>query len=86
MLNISGTGVTDLLPLKGGALHSLRLEQTRIRDLSPLRDAPIKDVWFDPRLRRDQSEIIRTWKNLETINGAPPSRELIRRPATSPGR
>jgi hypothetical protein len=58
----------------------LWLDQTRVHDLSPLRHAPIKDFWCDPRLRRDQIEIIRTWKNLESINGLPASREVLRTP------
>jgi serine/threonine protein kinase len=71
-LDISGTGVNDLTPLKGMALTLLRCNDTKVRDLSPLRDMPLKTVAINPVLVRNEGEVIRSWKQLETFNDAPP--------------
>jgi serine/threonine protein kinase len=71
-LDIAGTGVNDLAPLKGLALTSLRCNETKVRDLSSLRDMPLKTVALNPVLVRNEGEIIRSWKQLETLNDSPP--------------
>jgi hypothetical protein len=77
-LDFAATGVSDLTPLSGMPLQSLRCNETRVRDLRPLRGAPLKDVWCDPRLLRGESEIVKSWTRVETINDLPP-REIARR-------
>jgi hypothetical protein len=71
-LDVSRTGVSDLTPLKGMSLTSLRCKDTKVRDLSPLRDMPIKTVAINPDLIRNEGEVIRSWKQLETLNDSPP--------------
>jgi hypothetical protein len=71
-LDVSFTEVAALAPLKGMALTSLRFNDTKVRDLSPLRGMPLKTVAFDARLLRGEADVIRSWTQLETINGAPP--------------
>ncbi|HTD65385.1 MAG TPA: serine/threonine-protein kinase [Candidatus Limnocylindria bacterium] len=70
-LDITATAVSDLMPLKGMALVSMRCADTRVRDLSPLRGAPLKSVSLDPRLLRGEGETVKSWAQLETINGSP---------------
>ena len=60
------------------ALTSLRCNDTRVRDLAPLHGMPLKIVAFDPRLLRGARETIRSWTQLENINGLSP-REAARR-------
>jgi serine/threonine protein kinase len=78
-LNIASTAVFDLSPLKGRPLTMFHFERTRARDLSPLRDAPLRDVWCDMRVLRAQPEVAQSWTRLESINDAPPPREMVRR-------
>ncbi len=81
-LDFSSTPVQDISPLANAPLVELRCQDTRLRDLSPLRNAPIKMIWCDPRALHP--ELVRAWKDLEAINGAPPH-ELIRRLRPKPG-
>jgi hypothetical protein len=69
-LNIDGTQVSDLSPLRGAPLTSLWCYDTKVVDLSPVKDLPLKEIRcsFDPK--RD-TEILRSIKTLETINGLP---------------
>ena len=62
--------VNDLSPLKGMPLTWLHCYKTRVSDLSPLRDMPLKTLDCDFRPERD-TEILRSIKTLETINGKP---------------
>ncbi len=70
-LDLSFTDVTDLAPLKMMPLTELRLHDTKISDLSPLRGLPLQTVTADARPLRAQSDVVRSWSQLETINGAP---------------
>jgi hypothetical protein len=75
-LDVSSTAVQDIAPLAKAPLTELRCQDTRLRDLSPLRNAPIKMIWCDPRALHP--DLLRSWKELEAINGAPPH-ELLRK-------
>ena len=70
--DISSTAVNDLTPLKGMMLTSLRCNDTKVRDLSPLRGMPLKTIAINPILIRNEGELIRSWKQLETLNDSPP--------------
>jgi hypothetical protein len=71
-LDLTSTRVSDLTPIKGLPLISLRCGETKVRDLSPLRGAALKHISFDPRLLRGEGDLVRSWSQLETLNGAPP--------------
>lgn len=79
-LDLSFTEVADLTPLKGMPLTELRLNDTKIRDLAPLRGLPLHTVTADARLLRAQSDVVRSWAQLETINGAPARNQEGRQP------
>ncbi len=70
-LDVSFTEVTDVAPLRDRPLITLRLNDTKVRDLSPLRGLPLVTVTCDARRLRGQIEVVRSWKQLESINGAP---------------
>jgi serine/threonine protein kinase len=70
-LDLTFTEVADLSPLKGMPLTELRLKDAKVRDLSPLKGMPLQTVSFDVRLLRPQSDTVRSWKELETINDEP---------------
>ena len=57
-------------PLRGMPITELACRQTRVADLSPLWDMPLKTLSCDFVPVRD-AEIIRSLKNLQTINGQP---------------
>ena len=47
-LVINDMQITDLSSLKGLRLNSLRMRgRTRVADLSPLREMPLKELWLD---------------------------------------
>jgi len=62
--------VTDLSPLKAMPLTILRCYDTKVSDLSLLTDMPLVELRCDFKPERD-SEILRSIKTLETINGKP---------------
>ena len=70
-LDLSFTEVADLAPLKQMPLTDLRLHDTKVRELAPLRGLPLQNVTADARLLRAQSDVVRSWSPLETINGTP---------------
>jgi hypothetical protein len=51
-------------------LLTLDCRGTKISDLSPLQDAPLKALWCDFKPERD-AEILRSLKTLEKINYKP---------------
>jgi hypothetical protein len=69
-LEITWGQVSDLSPLRGMRLTGLWCFFTKVTDLSPIKDMPLKELRcsFDPK--RD-TEILRSIKTLETINGVP---------------
>ncbi len=70
ILNLDLTGVSDLSPLKGMKLTALGIKGTRVADLTVLKEMPLKELKWD--FKRDSgSEILRSMKTLETINGKP---------------
>ena len=69
-LQISFTQVSDLSPLNGMPLTDLRFQSTNVTDLSPLKDMPLKILCCDFKPERD-TELLRSIKTLETINGKP---------------
>jgi serine/threonine-protein kinase len=69
-LDANNTAVSDLSPLRGLPLKSLSSKGTRVTDLSPLKDTPLKTLWCDFVPQRD-SELLRSIKTLEKINGLP---------------
>jgi len=78
-LDVSMTGVSDLTVLRGMPLQALRINDTRVHDLSPLRDAPLKNIWCDEALFRGELSVLKSWKQLETINDAPSRAMTARR-------
>lgn len=44
-----------------------RLVMTRVTDLSPLKDMPLKELWCDFKADRD-AKVLRAIETLETIN------------------
>ncbi len=66
----TNTLVADLSPLKGMPLWQLHCSATKVTDLSPLKDMPLTDLQCDFKPDRD-TEILRSIKTLETINGKP---------------
>jgi formylglycine-generating enzyme required for sulfatase activity len=69
-LVVNHTLVSDLSPLRGMSLTSISCFHTRVTDISPLQDMPLKELRWDFDPKRD-SEIVRSIKTLETINGLP---------------
>ncbi len=69
-LNCIATQVSDLSPLKGMPLTYLRCSDTQIAGLSPLKDCPLIELLCDFKPVRD-TELVRSIKSLETINGKP---------------
>ena len=61
-----------LHPDAAKALKRYAVDQnTKVHDLSPLRGLPLVTLAFDARRLRGQIEVVRSWKQLESINGAP---------------
>ena len=69
-LNIASTKIKSLAPLKGRKLTRLICVNNEISDLSVLRDMPLKELSCDFNPERD-TELLRSIKTLETINGKP---------------
>jgi serine/threonine protein kinase/CubicO group peptidase (beta-lactamase class C family) len=69
-LNCDRTPVSDLSPLKGMPLVELYCDGTKVNDLSPLKGMTLKKLGCPFRPERD-TEILRSIKTLETINGKP---------------
>ncbi|MDB5341561.1 MAG: pknB 22, partial [Planctomycetaceae bacterium] len=71
-LDIYAATIDDLSPLKGLPLKHLEGVSQLVSDFSPLKDTPIRDlaVVFNPR---HNTELFRSIKTLETINGKPTS-------------
>jgi serine/threonine protein kinase/Leucine-rich repeat (LRR) protein len=69
-LNCGGTQVSNLSPLAGMKLVNFQCWTTKVSDLSPLKGMPLKRLHCDFRPDRD-TEILRSLKTLETINGKP---------------
>ena len=69
-LYCDATQVADLTPLAGMPLKELDIRATRVTDLLPLRGIPL--TWFRCNFdsQRD-TEVLRSIKTLETINGMP---------------
>ena len=70
VLIIQRTAVHDLSVLKGMPLLRLDCDHTQVNDLSPIRDSHLKTLGFDFDPQRD-SDILRSIKTLEKINGLP---------------
>jgi eukaryotic-like serine/threonine-protein kinase len=51
-------------------LTSLHCQDTKVTDLSPLKDSPLKELWCDFKAERDAA-ILRSIKTLEKINDKP---------------
>jgi len=64
----NATDVSDLSPLTGKALHVLQCDYTKVADLTPLKGLPLTELQCDFTPERD-SEILRSIKTLESING-----------------
>ncbi len=79
-LDLSFTDVADVAPLKKMPLTELRLNDTKVSELAPLRGLPLQTVTADSRPLRAQSDVVRSWSQLETINGAPARNQEGRQP------
>jgi hypothetical protein len=51
-------------------LTELQCNQTKVSDLSPLKELPLKQLWCDFNPDRDAA-VLRSIETLETINGKP---------------
>lgn len=69
-LNIYSTLVSDLSDLRGTPLTHLTINSTLVTDLSALKDMPLKELRCNFSPKRD-TEILRSIKTLETVNGLP---------------
>ena len=69
-LNCMGSQVSDLSPLVGMPLEAIWLDGTLVSDFTPLKDMPLKTLILDFSPERD-TELLRSIKTLETINGKP---------------
>jgi Leucine-rich repeat (LRR) protein len=69
-LNISGTRVTSLEPVRGMPLQELFSGGSKVNDLTPLKDAPLRLVDVSFTGVTDLSPL-RAIKTLETINSQP---------------
>ena len=69
-LVIDSTLVRDLSPLGGMPLRNLSCYGTKVTDLSPLKACPLKSIRCDFVPNRD-TDVLRSIKTLETINGLP---------------
>jgi tRNA A-37 threonylcarbamoyl transferase component Bud32 len=70
VLYLPFTRVSDLSPLRGMALIEVGLDGVPAEDLSPLDGMPLKSIRCDFRPERD-TELLRSLRDLETINGRP---------------
>jgi hypothetical protein len=68
--SLGGTKVTSLSALKELRLTALDCEGVHLKDLSPLKRMPLKELRCDFEPERD-AEILRSIKTLESINGKP---------------
>ena len=66
-LNLAGTDVSDLSPVRDLRLTEILCDRTKIVDLSPLKNMPLKSLTCDFVPERD-SEILRSIKTMERIN------------------
>ncbi len=66
-LNLLGTGVTDLEPLRGMPLKFLWLNETPVSDLTPLKGLSLKRLIFTPGRITKGLEIIREMKSIREI-------------------
>jgi hypothetical protein len=70
VLHAEHTRVSDLTPLKGLPLTGLSVAGSRVTDLTPVRELALTLLTCDFQPQRD-TEILRSVKTLETINGKP---------------
>jgi hypothetical protein len=56
------------------------LNDTKVSDLTPLRGLPLQTVTADARPLRAHSDVVGSWKELETLNGAPVQKQEGRQP------
>ena len=85
-IDVRWTNVEDLRPLARLPLKVLRLNDTRVRDLGPLRGVPLQTLEGDPRLLRGAIDLLKSWPQLESINGVAPREFLSRRLKARPDR
>jgi Leucine-rich repeat (LRR) protein len=69
-LTVCNTSISDLSALRGMPLKTLYCYYTKVKDFTPLKDTPLKELWCDFDPKRD-TEVLRSIKTLETINGLP---------------
>jgi len=69
-LDCTATPVASVAPLTGMKLNKLHIRYTKVADLSPLKGMPLTELACDFKLERD-TEILRSIKTLEKINGKP---------------
>ncbi len=74
-LSCSFTKVSDLTPLADMKLATLFCQNAKVTDLSPLRGMPLTNLSCDFVPARD-TEILRSIRSLETLNGVPAKTKL----------
>lgn len=71
ILDCHDTKVRDLSPLRGQPLlYTVRIHASQVDDLTPLKDTPLGLLTCDFKPERD-TQVLRSIKSLETINGRP---------------
>ena len=71
-LYCADTQVSDLSPVQGMPLTVLTCFGTGVSDVSLIKDMPLQRLAFNFKPERD-TELIRSIKTLEEINGKPPA-------------
>jgi hypothetical protein len=70
------SGVSDLSPLAGMPLEKVWVSGSKATDLTPIKDAPLKELVWDYKPDRDREMLLRM-KQLETINDKP-AKEVLK--------
>ena len=68
-LVLDSTAVSDLTPLRGSNLKVLSILKILAKDLTPLKELPLKRLRLD--YRADREEFVRSFTGLEAINDKP---------------
>lgn len=70
-LDLSGTSVTDLSPLKGMPITKLNLRRTKVSSLTPLRGMPLRELYMEENPISDLSPLKGMPMNKLMISGLP---------------
>src|SRR5262249_40393790 len=66
-LQVHGTQVSDLTPLRGMPLTFLDMPNNNVEDLSPLQGIKLEAVFFTPKNIRKGMNVLRQMRSLKTL-------------------